>query len=113
VFIVDRAKELIKHNGMQVAPAELEDALLSHPGVRDAAVVGLPDEETGELPTAFVVRQAGSHLTESQIKDYIAGKVAPYKQLKGGVRFIEAIPRLPTGKILRRTLRDSLLKSKL
>jgi len=113
VFVVDRAKELIKHKGMQVAPAELEDVLLSHPDLQDAAVVGLPDELSGELPTAFVVIKPGRHVTQSQVKDYVAGRVASYKQLSGGVHFIDSIPRVQSGKILRRVLKDLLLKPKL
>jgi acyl-CoA synthetase (AMP-forming)/AMP-acid ligase II len=111
VFVVDRAKELIKCRGNQVAPAELEDILLTHPDIADTAVVGLPDELSGELPLAFVVKKPGTVVTERQIQDYVAAKVSRYKQLTGGVRFVMEIPKLPSGKILRRKLRDSLRTS--
>lgn len=73
-YIVDRMKELIKYKGFQVPPAELEQILLTHPAVDDAAVLGLPDEESGELPLAFVVKQPGSNVTESEIIEYVNGK---------------------------------------
>uniref|UniRef100_A0A1L8DYB2 Luciferin 4-monooxygenase n=1 Tax=Nyssomyia neivai TaxID=330878 RepID=A0A1L8DYB2_9DIPT len=104
-FIVDRLKELIKYKAFQVPPAELEALLVAHPQIADAAVIGLPDEAAGELPLAFVVKQGNSKITEKEIKDYIAGKVTNYKQLRGGVRFINEIPKNPSGKILRRELR--------
>ncbi|XP_033217318.1 4-coumarate--CoA ligase 1-like [Belonocnema kinseyi] len=111
-FIIDRVKELIKYKGFQVPPAELESILLTHPKIRDAAVVGLPDEFAGELPLAFVVKKAGVQIRAEEIIKYVNERVSPQKRLRGGVRFIEAIPKNPSGKILRRELRN-LLKSKL
>ncbi|KAE9547042.1 hypothetical protein FO519_009746, partial [Halicephalobus sp. NKZ332] len=105
LFIVDRLKELIKVKGLQVPPAELEDLLLSHPEIRDAAVIGIPDPNSGEVPKAFVVR-ANNDLTEQQIQEFVKERVAHYKQLKGGVEFVEEVPKSPAGKILRRFLRD-------
>jgi acyl-CoA synthetase (AMP-forming)/AMP-acid ligase II len=104
-FIVDRLKELIKVRGFQVPPAELEDLLLAHPKVLEAAVVGIPDEIAGEIPKAFVVPKDSS-LTEEDVKRYVADQVAPYKRLKA-VKFVREIPRSQAGKILRRVLRDS------
>ena len=74
-YIVDRIKELIKYKGYQVAPAELEAILLTHPLIKDAAVVGLPDEDAGELPFAFVVKQPDSKLTSEEVVKYVNGKV--------------------------------------
>ncbi|CAI2355115.1 unnamed protein product [Caenorhabditis sp. 36 PRJEB53466] len=105
LFIVDRLKELIKVKGLQVPPAELEDLLLSHPKIRDCAVIGIPDAKAGELPKAFVVR-ADETLSEQDVKDFVKPKVSSYKQLEGGVEFIEEIPKSAAGKILRRFLRD-------
>uniref|UniRef100_A0A183FRQ7 AMP-binding_C domain-containing protein n=1 Tax=Heligmosomoides polygyrus TaxID=6339 RepID=A0A183FRQ7_HELPZ len=105
LFIVDRLKELIKVKGLQVAPAELEDLLLTHPLIRDAAVIGVPDKKAGELPKAFVVR-ANDSLTEDEVKLWIQDKVSSYKRLTGGVEFINEIPKSAAGKILRRELRD-------
>ncbi|XP_027365504.1 4-coumarate--CoA ligase-like 5 [Abrus precatorius] len=103
VYIVERIKELIKHNGYQVAPAELESVLLGHPLIVDAAVIPVEDEETGQIPMAYVVRAAGSKLSEDQVIQYVAGQVAPYKKVRR-VSFIDTIPRSVAGKILRKDL---------
>ncbi|XP_019931155.3 uncharacterized protein LOC109400142 [Aedes albopictus] len=108
-FIVDRIKELIKYKGFQVAPAEVEDILLSHRKIRDAAVVGIPDEESGELPTAFVVLQEGEQLSVADVQRFVASKLSPQKHLRGGVYFLQEIPKTGSGKILRRELRDRFL----
>jgi acyl-CoA synthetase (AMP-forming)/AMP-acid ligase II len=101
-WIVDRVKELIKYKGLQVAPAELEALLISHPAVADAAVIGVPDEEAGELPKAFVVRRGD--VTEDELMAYVSSRVAPYKRIRF-VQFIDQVPKSPTGKILRRVLK--------
>ncbi|XP_046377038.2 4-coumarate--CoA ligase 1-like [Haliotis rufescens] len=106
LFIVDRLKELIKYKAFQVAPAELEDVLLSHPSVADVGVIGIPDVEAGELPKAFVVRKPGSMTTEQELQDFVKSKVSGTKRLRGGVTFLEEIPKSASGKILRRMLRD-------
>ena len=103
LYIVDRLKELIKYKGMQVAPAELEAVLLSHPAVADAAVVALRDEDAGEIPRAFVVRKGP--VGAEELMAYVASRVAPYKKVRR-VDFIDAIPKSPSGKILRRILRE-------
>ncbi|XP_031091352.1 4-coumarate--CoA ligase 1-like [Ipomoea triloba] len=103
LYIVDRIKELIKHNGYQVAPAELEAVLLTHANILDAAVVPLEDEEAGEIPVAYVVRASGSELTEEQVIQFVASQVAPYKKVRR-VNFISQIPRSTAGKILRKEL---------
>jgi acyl-CoA synthetase (AMP-forming)/AMP-acid ligase II len=100
-FIVDRAKELIKYKGFQVAPAELEAVLLSHPMIADSAVIPCPDEEAGEVPKAFVVLKGKASAEE--IQEYVAERVAPYKKIRR-IEFIEQIPKSPSGKILRRVL---------
>ncbi|XP_018574802.1 4-coumarate--CoA ligase 1-like [Anoplophora glabripennis] len=105
-YIVDRLKELIKYKGYQVAPAELEAILLKHPKVRDVGVVGLPDELSGELPLAFVVLHDGVSATEKELQLYVASLLSPQKHLRGGVIFISEIPKNPSGKILRRILRE-------
>jgi acyl-CoA synthetase (AMP-forming)/AMP-acid ligase II len=100
--ITDRIKELIKYKGFQVAPAELEALINSMPGVADVVVIPVLDEEAGEIPRAYVVRGAGSTVTEGEILELIKGHLAPHKQLRGGVRFVEAVPRAVSGKLLRR-----------
>ncbi|XP_071494141.1 uncharacterized protein [Diadema antillarum] len=109
-YIVDRLKELVKYKGYQVPPAELEALLLTHPKISDAAVIGVPDEEAGELPKAYIVR-VGEELTESDVVEFVAGKVAPYKKLRGGVEFVATIPKSASGKILRRILKGGAVKS--
>ena len=99
--IVDRLKELIKYKGMQIAPAELEALLLTHPCIADAAVIPLADEEAGQVPKAFVVLR--SETTAEEIQSFVAARVAPYKKLRC-VEVIDAIPKSPSGKILRRVL---------
>ncbi|MEM6295188.1 MAG: AMP-binding protein [Myxococcota bacterium] len=103
-FIVDRLKELIKVKGFQVAPAELEAKLLSHDHIADAAVIGIPDEEAGERPKAFVVKTGDAALDEAGVVAFAAEGFASYKHL-AVVEFIDAIPKSASGKILRRELR--------
>ncbi len=106
LFITDRLKELIKFKGFQVAPAELEATLVAMAGITDAAVVGLKDDEAGELPVAFVV--AGDPAPdEAAIKAHIATRLSHYKQLHH-IYFVDEIPKSASGKILRRFLRDRL-----
>ncbi|EIV92846.1 AMP-binding protein [Frankia sp. QA3] len=112
--VVDRLKELIKYKGYQVAPAELEALLLTHPGVLDAAVVGVPHEEGGEAPKAFVTRTDARGAPDGvgptaavgadELMGWVAERVAPYKKIRY-VEFVDSIPRSPTGKVLRRLLR--------
>ncbi|KAM3442805.1 hypothetical protein MY4824_000946 [Beauveria thailandica] len=106
--IVDRKKELIKYKGLQVAPAELEGVLEAHPAVGDAGVIGVPYNDT-EAPRAFVVLTPASKgkVTEQELVQYVHGKVADYKKLRGGLVFVDAVPRSPSGKILRKQLRES------
>jgi 4-coumarate--CoA ligase len=104
-YIVDRKKELIKYKGLQVAPAELEALLLNHPDILDAAVIGIEIEDgTNEVPRAYVVADQRK-ISAEQIKEYVKKNVAGHKQLRGGVVFLDAIPKSPSGKILRKDLR--------
>uniref|UniRef100_A0AAG5CN84 Luciferin 4-monooxygenase n=1 Tax=Anopheles atroparvus TaxID=41427 RepID=A0AAG5CN84_ANOAO len=107
-YIIDRLKELIKYKGFQVPPAEIEAILLTNPKIKDAGVVGLPDEAAGELPLAFVVNQPNATLTEAEVQQYVAERTSPAKRLHGGVRFVSEIPKNVSGKILRRDLRAML-----
>ena len=110
LFVVDRKKELIKVRAFQVAPAELEGVLLQHEGVVDVAVIGVKAEREidGELPRAYVVRKPGykPEVTEADIKKWIADRLSSFKRIEGGVKFIDVIPKTPSGKILKRTLRE-------
>jgi 4-coumarate--CoA ligase len=115
LYIVDRKKELIKYNGLQVAPAELEAVLLAHPRILDAAVIGVPvDDGSGgerdgdganEVPRAYVVAEPGT-VGKDEVEKWVSGRVAGYKRLRGGVVFVREVPKSPAGKILRRELRE-------
>ncbi|HSF86947.1 MAG TPA: 4-coumarate--CoA ligase family protein [Acidimicrobiia bacterium] len=105
LYIVDRLKELIKYKGFQVPPAELEALLLTHPDVADAAVIGIPDLEAGELPKGFVVLKPGHQRSPEELMAFVAEHVAHYKQLRM-VELVAEIPKSASGKILRRLLRD-------
>jgi 4-coumarate--CoA ligase len=106
LYIVDRVKELIKYKGFQVPPAELEALLITHPAVADVAVIGVPDDEAGELPKAFVVLKEGASATAEELQSFVKEKVASYKQVRQ-VAFVDEIPKSASGKILRRMLRDA------
>lgn len=111
-FILDRIKELIKFKGFQVAPAELEAILTSIDSVADCCVVGLYDEsQATEIPRAYVVLQPNidaNDKTAKMIDDYVTKNVTNYKRLRGGVKFVTTIPKSPSGKILRREVKDWL-----
>ncbi|KAL6871903.1 hypothetical protein J3F83DRAFT_621366 [Trichoderma novae-zelandiae] len=113
-YITDRKKELIKYKGFQVPPAELEAKLIGREDVADVCVIGVWDKEQHtEIPRAYVVLRPGVPETEAkarEIADWLNAKVAPPKKLRGGVRFIKAIPKSQAGKILRRVLRDQVKK---
>ncbi|KAK9872488.1 hypothetical protein WA026_017956 [Henosepilachna vigintioctopunctata] len=99
----------------EVPPAEIEALLLTHPDIIDCGVVGIEDPRAGEIPIAFVVKAENSYLTEKHVRKFVKGKLSPEKWLRGGVIFLEEIPKNPTGKVLRRELRKMVtqIKSKL
>jgi acyl-CoA synthetase (AMP-forming)/AMP-acid ligase II len=103
--IVDRLKELIKFKGFQIAPAELEERIITHPKVADVAVMGIPDAEAGEVPKAFVVPQRDQTVTLEEIQELIAKHLVSYKQIRE-LEIVAEIPKSPAGKILRRKLRE-------
>ncbi len=102
-YIVDRVKEMIKYKGLQIAPAELEAVLLTHPAVADAAVIPSPDPEAGEVPKAFVVLKPDIPASAEDLMEYVAERVAPFKKIRR-IEFVQQIPKSPSGKILRRVL---------
>ena len=104
-YIVDRKKEMIKYKGFGIAPAELESLLMEHPAVMDSAVIGIPDDEAGELPKGFVVLRPGHSATAEEILAFANGKLAGYKKIHA-IEFIDAIPKVASGKILRRELKE-------
>jgi acyl-CoA synthetase (AMP-forming)/AMP-acid ligase II len=102
-YVVERVKEMIKVKGYQVAPAELEAILVSHPAVADAAVIASPDEEAGEVPKAYVVLRPAGQATPEELLVYVAERVAPYKKVRR-LELVDGVPRSASGKILRRAL---------
>lgn len=107
LFIVDRLKELIKYKGFQVAPAELEALLITHPDINDVAVVAMKEEAAGEVPVGFVVKSKDSELSEDEVKQFVSKQVVFYKRINK-VFFVDSIPKAPSGKILRKDLRAKL-----
>lgn len=115
LYITDRVKELIKYKGFQVPPAELEGYLVDNEMVDDVAVVGVESEELGtEVPRAYIVRKGGMRAVqrgdEERIASWLAAKVANHKKLRGGVKFVDAVPKSASGKILRRILKEEARK---
>lgn len=110
LHVIDRIKELIKYKGYQVAPSEIETVLLSHQAIKDAAVASKPDERDGEVPVAFVVKQPDTTITAQDVQEFVKQKLSHQKWLRGGVEFVDAIPKNPSGKILRRELRIMISK---
>ncbi|KAB0798980.1 hypothetical protein PPYR_06860 [Photinus pyralis] len=110
-FISERIKELIKVKGFQVAPTELEEILRNHPDIIEAAVIGVPHKQYGEVPKAYVVPKHNQQADVDGIQRYVAEKVAKYKHLKGGIEVVEAIPKTTSGKILRSELRKEYQKA--
>jgi acyl-coenzyme A synthetase/AMP-(fatty) acid ligase len=110
-YVLDRNKEMIKYKGFPVAPAEVEFVLLEHPAVRDCGVVAKPDFAAGEIPCAFVVLREGfvaSDALDKELRDFVADRLAHHKQPRE-IHFVDAVPRTPSGKILRRELRKILV----
>ena len=104
LFVVDRLKDMLVCSGYNVYPRELEDVLLSFPGVADAAVVGVEDPKRGESPFAFVIRVPGSMITEAELLDHARANLAAYKAIKR-IEFVDELPRNPSRKFLKRELR--------
>ena len=104
-YIVDRKKDLIKYKGYSVYPREVEDVIYEHPAVKLCAVVGMPDELSGEIPKAFVVRKDGAEATEEELIEWVREKVAPYKRIRE-VEFREELPMTLVGKVLKKELRE-------
>lgn len=103
IKIVDRTKELIKVKGLQVSPSELEDIIRQHPGVLDVGVLGIPDDRLGEAPRAYVVAKDG--VTEDSINEFLDPRISRHKKLVGGIKFLDSLPKSPTGKLLRKELK--------
>ncbi|XP_068243128.1 probable 4-coumarate--CoA ligase 1 [Palaemon carinicauda] len=110
LYLTDRIKDLIKVKGYQVCPSELEKLLRDVEGVSDVAVVGVPSDRLGEAPRAYVVPAEGATLDPKELMKHVADKVLPYKQLSGGVEFVEVLPKNHMGKVLKRQLKNKFIK---
>ena len=108
LFIVDRLKDMIITGGENVYPREIEELLHTRPEVAECAVIGLPDKEWGERVTALMTLKAGMTLDESELRDYLKKRLAPFKVPKG-YRIVETLPKSPAGKILKRDLKKNIL----
>lgn len=113
-YVCYRAKEIIKVRGWQVSPTELENCLLTHPAILDAAVIGVEDDKaSGELPRAYVVlrqQSGGPTISEADVQGYFHTRLAKYKALAGGVRIIDSIPKGSSGKVLRKLLKEMAVR---
>ncbi|XP_044749445.1 4-coumarate--CoA ligase 3-like [Coccinella septempunctata] len=111
LFITDRFKELIKVKAHQVPPAELESIIRSFPGVSEAAVIGIPHPSSGEVPRAYVVPKKGTVIDVKKLDEFVSSNVAKYKELKGGIVVVDEIPKSPSGKILRRLIKEEFSRN--
>jgi acyl-CoA synthetase (AMP-forming)/AMP-acid ligase II len=109
LYVQDRVKDMIVSGGENIYPREIEDVLFQHPAVADAAAIGVPDETWGETVKAIVVLRQGASATEGEILEFFRDKLAGYKRPRS-VEFAEALPRNPTGKVLKRELREPYWK---
>ncbi|XP_013771801.1 4-coumarate--CoA ligase 1-like [Limulus polyphemus] len=112
LYITDRLKEMIKTGFHQVSPSEIESTLCKHPDVEDAAVVGVPDSELGEIPRGFVVLKPGNHVSQETLKQFVSGYLPPYKRLTGGVEIVDKIPRSEFGKIQRKIMKERFIQQR-
>ncbi|OHR70873.1 hypothetical protein HMPREF3291_06480 [Bacillus sp. HMSC76G11] len=109
VYLLDRKKDLIIVGGYNVYPVEIENVLYTHPAVLEAAVVGQPDDRLGEIPKAYIVVKEGMSLSEDEVKAYCLERLASYKQIRK-VEFIKEIPKTPSGKLMKRKLKEQIQK---
>ncbi|XP_011690711.1 PREDICTED: uncharacterized protein LOC105451753 [Wasmannia auropunctata] len=114
LFIIDRIKELIKYRGIQISPGEIENVLISHPAVLEAAVVRIPHPLDDEHPLAYVTKKSGYEVTEKELIDFVAKNMIDHYKLRAGVIFLDSFPYTGSGKISRKDLREltkKLIKS--
>lgn len=110
-YIIERLKEMFKYLTMHIVPSFIESVLQEHPAIAEAVVFGTPvSAEEGEVPTACVVLKKNYKTTETEIKEFVAHKVADYEQLRGGVRFVDELLKTPSGKFMRKEIRNMFLK---
>ncbi|KAB7494104.1 Luciferin 4-monooxygenase [Armadillidium nasatum] len=106
-YIIDRTKDLIKYQGMQISPSEIETEIQKHPLVAECSVIGKPDDKYGELPFAFIIPK--QEISADEIHKFLEDKLSSHKQLKGGIKFVDSLPKSETGKILRKKLREIII----
>ena len=112
VYVIERIKEMFKYQSWHIIPSSIEVVLLEHPGIKEAVVFGLPEGENGEVPAACVVLKEGFTLSGEEIDAFLKERVADRERLRGGVTFVQVLPRTPTGKVVRKEIRDFVINSK-
>ncbi|XP_063930902.1 uncharacterized protein LOC135143007 [Zophobas morio] len=112
LYVVERIKEMFKYQSWHIVPSAIEAVLLEHKGVKEAAVFGLPGGEDGEVPAACVVLKDGYSLSEEEIDSFLKERIADRERLRGGITFVKTLPKTPTGKVVRKKVRDSIINSK-
>lgn len=111
-FVIERLKEMFKYLSWHIVPSAIEAVLLEHPAIKEAVVFGLPrSEEEGEVPAACVVLKKHCNVNKQQIEDFIAARVSDYEKLRGGVFFVEVLQKTPSGKLMRKEIRSSILNT--
>lgn len=110
LFIVDRKKNQLKYRNFQITPSEIEDLVIKHPDVKSVCVVGIPDNMSSDLPTAVIIREEKSTITEQEVYDIVASHFADYFKLRGGVYFVKSLPISSSGKVLKRVVRDHAIE---
>lgn len=110
LYIVDRKKDIIKYSNYQINPSEIEEVLERIDGVGTVCVVGIPDLVATDLPAAVIIRKIGSNLTESDVLNEVAKTLPDYKQLRGGVYFVDELPMTPSGKVKKRLVKTMAIE---
>lgn len=105
LYITDRKKDFLKYCSYMISPTEIENELIACPEIVSVCVVGIPDEVSGDLPAAVIVRNTSSKITEEEVQEMVARKFTDNKRLRGGVYFVDSLPTTPSGKVLRRDLK--------
>ena len=113
LYVVDRIKEMFKYRSWHIVPASLEQVLYEHAAIKEAVIIGIPAEEDGEHPMALVVLKDGYNTTETDIKQFVDGRVIEREKLRAGVKILEEIPKTPTGKFSRIRLREMVLSKRI
>lgn len=111
VYVVDRIKEMFKYKSWHIVPSQIEKALNEHPAIKEAAVFGVPAGDDGDVPAACIVLNDGYKITKEELEKFVAKNVSDREKLRGGILFVSSLPKTPSGKFLRKDIKDSFLKT--